>query len=625
MTTTTTTPSKTWPRVRDFLVYVIGQVRTLKKIYPGIMHLLIFWGMIIQVIGTAIKLMQMGLFVPFTWPLFSRGFYFGFELVMDLAGIAVILGVLMAALRRIIFKPSFLETAWDDVQALILLFLLPSVGFFMEGIRIVSASPTGTEWAPIGKVVASLLRGWGLSPATANAIHPYFFWLHIGLGLIFAFSIPFTKLRHLLNTPLHIILKTTRADGEIESIADIMDAEILGVGQITEFSSLDLLSFDACLQCGRCEEVCPATNSGMAYSPRTLLRDLRESMAGALITPGDGATLELPSALFDEGRLWACTTCGACIAACPAFIRPPEKVIDLRRSQVLMTGEMPKTVGETLRNFERQSNPWGMPPQTRADWAKGLDVRTLSPGDEVDVLFFVGCAGAFDDRNKKVTQAFVRLLKALNVDFGILGVDEICCGETARRMGHEYLFQTYVEENIATFKEIKFNKIVTQCPHGLNTLKHEYPKFGGEYEVQHSTEFLAELIPTLNLSSAVKDELGQLTYHDSCYLGRYNDIYDAPRDLLHQVNIKPIEMDKNRENSFCCGGGGGAMWLETEADVRINNARLEQALEAGAETIATACPYCLIMFDDAIRSKGLTEDVKVVDIAEVLARGLGDG
>lgn len=622
MTTAKTARSQTWPRVRDFLVYVIGQIRTLQKLYPGIMHLLIFWGMIIQILGTAIKLMQMGLFVPFTWPLFSPNVYYGFELTMDLAGIAVILGVSMAALRRIVFKPSFLETAWDDVYALTLLFLLPSVGFFTEGLRIVSASPAWAGWAPLGNVVAGWLRGWGLSPATADALHPYFFWLHVGLGLAFALSIPFTKLRHLVNTPLHIIFKTDRPTGEIESIADLMDAEVLGVGQITEFSALDLLSFDACLQCGRCEEVCPATQSGMVYSPRTLLRDLRESLAGALITPGDGSTLELPPALFAEEYLWACTTCGACLPACPAFIRPPEKVIDMRRSQVLMTGDMPKTVGETLRNLERQSNPWGMPPQTRADWAKGLDVRTLSPGDKVDVLFFVGCAGAFDDRNKQVTQAFVRLLKALKVDFGILGLDETCCGETARRMGHEYMFQTYVEENIANFEGIEFNKIVTQCPHGLNTLKYEYPKFGGEYVVQHSTEFLAELIPTLDLSPAVKDELGRLTYHDSCYLGRYNDIYDAPRDLLGQVNIKPIEMDKNRANSFCCGGGGGAMWLETEAETRINRARLEQALEVGAETIATACPYCLIMFDDAIRSKGLTEEVKVLDIAEILEKGM---
>ncbi|MEA2008764.1 MAG: 4Fe-4S dicluster domain-containing protein, partial [Chloroflexota bacterium] len=456
MTTTTTAPSKTWPRVRDFLVYVIGQVRTVKKLYPGIMHLLIFWGMIIQVLGTTIKLMQMGLFVPFTWPLFSPNVYYGFELVMDLAGIAVILGVLMAAFRRIFLRPSYMETAWDDVQALVLLFLLPSVGFVTEGMRLLSASPVGAGWSPVGNVVANLLRGWGLSPGTADALHPYLFWLHVGLGLAFALSIPFTKMRHLVNTPLHIIFKTDRPEGEIESIADIMEAEILGVGQVTEFSSLDLLSFDACLQCGRCEEVCPATQSGMAYSPRTLLRDLRESMAGALITPEDGATLELPSALFEEEHLWACTTCGACLDVCPAFIRPPERVIDMRRSQVLMTGDMPKTVGETLRNFERQSNPWGMPPQTRMDWAKGLDVRTLSPGDEVDVLFFVGCAGAFDDRNKQVTQSFVRLLNALDIDFGILGLDEMCCGETARRMGHEYLFQTYAEENIAAFEGIKF-------------------------------------------------------------------------------------------------------------------------------------------------------------------------
>ncbi|MBS1248814.1 MAG: EtfAB:quinone oxidoreductase [Chloroflexi bacterium] len=625
MTTANATRPAIWPRIRDFLVYVLGQARTLKKPYPGIMHLLIFWGVLIQVVGTAIKMMQMSLFVPFTWPLFSTNVYLAYELIMDLAGIAIILGVVMAAFRRTIIRPHYMATSWDDVYALGLLFLLPSVGFVTEGMRLLVDAPAWAGWSPIGEVMANLLRVVGVSPAAVAPLHPYFFWLHVGLGLLFALSIPFTKMRHLVNTPLNIIFKTDRALGEIQTIDDIMEAETLGVGQVTEFSSLDLLSLDACLQCGRCEEVCPATISGMPYSPRALLADLRDSMAGTLFTPEDDSAPDLPPALFAEEHLWACTTCGACLPACPAFIRPPENVVDLRRSQVLMTGDMPKTVGETMRNLERQSNPWGMPPQTRVDWAKGLDVRELSPGDEVDVLFFVGCAGAFDDRNKQVTQSFVRLLNALEVDFGILGLDEMCCGETARRMGHEYLFQTYAEENIAAFEGIMFNKIITQCPHGLNTLRDEYPKFGGDYEVQHSTEFLAELIPTLNLSPAVKEELGRLTYHDSCYLGRYNDIYDQPRDLLQEVDVQPVEMDETREKSFCCGGGGGAMWLETDAETRINRARLEQALDVEADTIATACPFCMIMFDDAVRTEGLTEEVKVLDIVEVLERGMSDG
>jgi len=243
--------------------------------------------------------------------------------------------------------------------------------------------------------------------------------------------------------------------------------------------------------------------------------------------------------LLEEEFLWSCTTCGHCLDVCPAFIRPPEQVIDLRRAQVLMTGDVPQTVGETLRNFERQGNPWGMPAQNRMSWAEGLDVKVLSPGDKVDVLYFIGCAGAFDDRNKKVTRAFVEILNKLKVDYGILGDAEMCCGETSRRMGNEYLFQVAAEENIGVLSEIDFQKIVTLCPHGLNTLKNEYPAFGGKFQVQHGVEFLADLLPGIQFQGSINKDLGRLTFHDSCYLGRYNDIYTQPRDLLEKANLSP--------------------------------------------------------------------------------------
>jgi Fe-S oxidoreductase len=259
-----------------------------------------------------------------------------------------------------------------------------------------------------------------------------------------------------------------------------------------------------------------------------------------------------------------------------------------------------------------------MPPQDRTAWIGDLEVRILQPGDEVDVVFFVGCAGAFDDRNQKVTRSFARLLNKLGVDYGILGLDENCCGETARRMGNEYLFQVYAEENITALNKIKFNTIVTQCPHGYNTLKHEYPVFGGHYNVIHSSEYLVRLLAERDLPRSGELELGRLTYHDSCYMGRFNDIYDEPRTLLKKANLNVLEMEDHHEKSFCCGGGGGAMWLETEAETRINQTRLDHAKNIKADTIATACPYCLIMMDDAIRSKGLTGDIQVYDISEIL-------
>jgi len=280
---------------------------------------------------------------------------------------------------------------------------------------------------------------------------------------------------------------------------------------------------------------------------------------------------------------------------------------------------MPKSVGDTMRNLERQGNPWGMPPENRMAWAEGLDVRELAPGDQTDVLLFTGCAAAFDERNKKVTRALVKVLKKMNVDFAVLGFDEMCCGETARRMGHEYIFQEFAKQNIETFGKVNFNRIVTPCAHCFNTLKNEYPQMGGDYTVEHYSEYLA----SLDIPGVAGDKMdGKHTFHDSCYLGRYNDIYNAPRKLLDNAGVTRVEMVRQKENSFCCGGGGGGMWMETDASTRINHHRLQDALDVHADVVATACPYCLIMFDDAVRSKGIGDDIKILDIAEILAQRL---
>jgi Fe-S oxidoreductase len=346
---------------------------------------------------------------------------------------------------------------------------------------------------------------------------------------------------------------------------------------------------------------------------------------------------EIMGAAMTEEYPWYCTTCGACLVKCPAFIRPVDEVIDLRRFQLLSSGKMPKSVGDTMRNMERQGNPWGIPPENRMAWAEGLNVRELAPGEQTDVLFFTGCAAAFDDRNKKVARAFVKLMQKAGVDFAVLGFDEMCCGETARRVGHEYIFQEFAKQNIETFSKVKFNRIVTACPHCFNTLKNEYPQMGGTYEVLHYSELLDALVKVGKLQvSAISDQPAPsggegssvvrrpslVAFHDSCYLGRYNNIYSQPRELLDQAGVNWVEMSRRGEDSFCCGGGGGGMWMETSAETRINHRRLKDALDAKAEIVATACPYCMLMFDDAIRSKGLGEQVKVMDIAEVLAAKL---
>jgi len=610
------------PKVRDFLVHAVGQVRIIRKAYAGIMHALIFWGVTIQIVGTALNLMQMQLFIPFVELPFPRGVaYLAYELVMDLAGVAILVGVGMALFRRIVLRPKSLVSGWDDYFALGLLALLPLAGFTLEAMRLTSKTPQWANWSVVGNALAQVFQSLGMQPQTAAAWHPILLWTHVGLGLTFVASIPFTKLRHLFTTPLNVIFHPRRKEGVLEKIENIEETELLGVGKVNEFTAAQLLSFDACVRCGRCEEVCPAALSGMDYSPRAFIQSLRQEMVGGLIKRNGKNAGELDQDL-PEGIAWYCTTCGACLAGCPAFVNPVDEVIDLRRYQTLTTGKIPKSVADVLRNMERQGNPWGIPAEERTAWAEGLDIRELQPGDETDVLLFLGCAFAFDERNKKAARAFVKLLQSAQVDFGILGMDEMCCGETARRLGHEYLFQVFGEQNIETFSSIQFKRIVTQCPHCFNTLKNEYPQLGGNFEVQHYTEYLVESGLYTGFQGSGSNGSGKTTYHDSCYLGRYNQIYQQPRQLLNQAGVDLVELPRKLENSFCCGGGGGQMWLETDAETRINHRRLEEALVVNAETIATACPYCLLMFDDAIRSKGLGEEIQVKDISEVLAAKL---
>ena len=613
---------KIFNQIKDFLLYSLLQLRIWKKIYPGIMHFLLFWGVTIQLIGTAIILMQMKLFTPFELSIPRMSDYFLFERIMDLAGIFILVGVVMAIIRRKVMKPKYLGYKWDDYFVIALLTLMVLAGFTTEAMRLISALPEWMAYSFIGSIVSNLFLAWGVTPEIAFRLHPYFVLLHIFLGLVFGASLPFTKMRHMIMAPLYIWLRPRRHIGALAKIEDIEETELLGVGNINEFTSRELLSFDACLDCGRCEDVCPATASGLDYSPRTLIQSLRDDAVNALVKRnGNGSSRELSAEMFKEETLWACTACGACLTRCPIFIRPPERVVDLRRYATLMTGEMPKSVGDTLRNMERQGNPWGMPPQDRMKWADGLDVRELAPGDDTDILFFAGCAAAFDERNKKVTQSFVKLLKKADVDFGVLGLDEACCGETARRMGHEYIFQVMAEQNIETFNEINFKRIVTQCPHCLNTLKNEYSQMGGDFEVIHSSQLLTEIADNLDIDQAKGDGIeGKLTYHDSCYLGRYNNEYKAPRNLLDKAKIDRVEMERSGENSFCCGAGGGGMWVETDADKRINHKRLQDAIDVEADVVATACPYCLTMFEDAANSKGLGEQLQVLDISEVLEK-----
>jgi Fe-S oxidoreductase/nitrate reductase gamma subunit len=614
--------SSSWPRrTVDFLLHVVVQDRVLSRLYPGIMHFMIFWGMTIQVLGTIINLLQYPLFLPIELPWPTGNAYLGFELVMDIGGGMLLIGLLMAIARRVFFRPSYLVNRWDDWYTLLLLLTITLLGFFSEAARLIAAQPAWRAWSPIGNALALSLQGMGVQLAPEAQIHAFFFWAHAATGTLFVVSLPFTKLRHLLSGPLNILLRKIRPLGELETIEDLETAETLGVGKTEEFTSQALLSFEACTQCGRCEDVCPSTISGMPYSPRALIYSLHRSTHENLMGENGSQPTPLLDGFLDAETPWLCTTCGACMHVCPMFVDPVSAVIDIRRYLTLTTGEIPGSVGETLMQMERRGNPWGLPKEEHATWAKELSVRVLQPGDSTDVLLYIGCAYGYDSRNQAAGRALVTLLQKAGVDFAILGAAEGCCGETARRMGHEYIFQVMAEENIATFESVKFNRMITPCAHCFNTLKNEYPHFGAKFEVLHHTEYLAMLNEEgkLNASGALTGK--RITFHDSCYIGRYNAIYDEPRQVLDVLeDVTRVEMKRHHSNAFCCGGGGGHMWMETDPNTRINQRRLQQVMEeAEAELVVTSCPYCLIMFDDAIRSKGVGEQVKVIDIAEAIA------
>ena len=609
---------------KELILHALVQDRVIKKLYPGIMHFLLFWGFVIQIVGTIISILQYELFTPFIITFPREGAYLGFELIMDIAGIMIILGGLMALFRRVVLRPTYLETRWDDWLALGLVFLLPIVGYCSAGFRIFASQPEWRNWAPVGNLFASMFAAFNIPQQSYDAFHQTFLWLHIGTGLAFVASIPFTKLRHLITGPLKITVKPERPTAALEPIENIEEAEKLGAGQVDEFPPILMLDFDACVQCGRCEDVCPSTFSGMPYSPRILIRDIRDGVHSTMINPNGKELGGLFGDIMESEYPWYCTTCGACIEACPLFVNPVDSVIELRRYLTLTTGDIPGAVGEALTGMERRGNPWSMPKENHASYAKELGVKVLQPGDETDVLLFIGCAFGYDTRSQQAGREFVKILQRAGIDFGILGPAEACCGETARRLGHEYLFQVMAEENIATFDSVSFNRLVTPCAHCFSTFKNEYPQFGGDYQVMHHTELLAELIREGRIKVKENLENRIFSYHDSCYLGRYNQIYDDPRTILHSIpDLELSEMPRSKQNAFCCGGGGGHMWMEIDPATRINHRRLDEVIEkAHADTVVTACPYCLIMFEDAISSKGVGDTVNAMDISEVISNHL---
>ncbi len=626
-------------RVRAVLVYVLGQKRLITgDLWPGLMHATIFWGFIVLTVGT-IEFFGKGFTESFSLPLVSGQPYF---LVMqDLLSLGVILAVGYAAFRRLVTRPRRLTLSTEGLVILLMIFGLMATDLLADGARM-RLDPLMTDrWAFGGTAVSRLYAG--LSPGAVQSSYTAFWWTHCLILLGFLVWLPYSKHLHIMAAPFNVFFQPLTPKGEFPSL-DLAESETFGVGRITDFTWKDLFDLYNCTECGRCTAVCPANVSGKELDPKLLILHLQEHLletgprllanAGGETKGGkpkggrpEGGGPEagremMVGGVIHDNVLWACTTCRHCVEACPVFIEHVPKIIDMRRFLVLDESRFPEELKPTFRNLETNGNPWQLSSQARADWARDLGVRLMADARRAEYLYWVGCYGSFDERNRKVARSVVKILQAAGVDFAILGNEEKCTGEPARRVGHEYLFQTLAQENIATLGRYQIQKIVTACPHCFNTLQNEYPQFGGHFRIIHHTQLIDELIRTGRLRvSRVGAE--RATYHDPCYLGRYNDVYDPPRNVIRAVSSgELVEMHQHRERCFCCGGGGGRAWLEEREGRRVNQIRVEQAMEVNPQLLASACPFCLTMFEDGVRGKGVADRIKTRDIAELVAEAI---
>ncbi|MBC7343357.1 MAG: 4Fe-4S dicluster domain-containing protein [Clostridia bacterium] len=637
-----------WERIKTVIVNSFGHSKMLRDPYPGIMHFLIFWGFAFLFLAAFLDVLE----AWFGLPIMFGQFYIGMSWLTDLMGLAGILGILVAIIRRYIQKPDRLDNIADDAVLLVWLLFILVLGFCLEGMRI-AANPDPWPYAnPVGTWVSALFAS--MNDQSLLSLYRYTWWVHGLTAMALVAYIPWSKAFHIFMGPANQFMRSLAPAGVISPIDfEDEDQEVFGAEKIEDLTWKQLFDTEACTRCGRCQDNCPAYLSEKPLSPKKMTQDLKahflekapillaqkqkdkskgddkEAEAGgrevAAVDEKAAAILEksLIGDVVTEDEIWACTTCRACQEQCPVFVEHVNKTVELRRYLVLTESRFPSEMQLAFRNMENNGNPWGVGWANRADWTEGLEVRNMAnvEGGQVDVLFWPGCAGAFDDRNRKVAKAMVNIMNQAGVDFAILGTEEKCCGDSARRLGNEYLFQSLVEENISTLKQYKFNRIVTQCPHCFNVLKKEYPQFGGEFTVIHHSEFLLELLQQGRIRPSKSQDL-TFTYHDSCYLGRYNEIYHQPRSILARVpGVKLVEMERNHGKSFCCGAGGGRMWLEEKLGKSINVMRTEQALATGAQAIATACPFCLTMLSDGLKSKD-KEDIAALDLAEILERSL---
>lgn len=605
------------------LIDVLGQRSVRRKKAPGIAHTMIFWGFIVITIGT-MEMVVEGIFHNVNLRLFGDQVFGTYNTIADVMTLGVLLGVCFGFFRRLVLKPHYLRTGPDALFVLAITSCLMLSLFAMNAFRVGTDPGFYANFFPLSSHLWALLLPT-VSPEAAYVGQELFYWTHLFLVLGFLCYIPNSKHLHILAAAPNIFFKHLGVPKAMEKTdLENENATSFGINKVSDLSWKNTLDLYACTECGRCEEVCPAAITGKPLSPARLVHDFKVELLKykqEVLTKNHDAIPHpvRPDSGLTEDVLWACTSCRACEETCPVYIEQTNLIFETRKSLVLMESRFPAEMQNVFKNLENNFTPWAFGHDTRADWCRDLNVKQMADHPNAEVLYYVGCAGSFDDRAKKVATAIVNLLKKANVDFAILGKEEKCNGDPARRAGNEYLAQMLIKENVETLNKYKPKKILTGCPHCFNTLKNEYPAFGAQYDVVHHTTFLADLIRDGKLKPKKSETTGEITFHDSCYLGRWNNVYDDPREILNaipELNVK--EMPRTKNKGLCCGAGGARMFMEETIGKRINVERTEEALATGAKVIASGCPFCSTMLTDGVKSKEKQDQVAVKDVAEIL-------
>jgi Fe-S oxidoreductase len=617
-------------------IAVLGQWCQLKNLTSrdraSIGHAFMAWGFFIFVVFY-FTFIILGAGFGLSETLEHTSFFFYYAWIMDIVAIFVIVGAGWGIIRRYLVKPPRLKGEQTAEAMIILVSVLihPITHLFKEATSIALSHPPaglGTALPPISSALSNLFANSAVG--TIEVWRTFFFWAHWSVVLFVLVYIGYSRYLHVIASIFNILFQSPPPKGAVQPI-DLKNVKTPGVASITDLTWKQILDLYACVSCGKCQDMCPATASSKPLNPKKLIQDLKSHLLevgpGLLKgqpedeeAPTDNPGVVLAGELITEDEIWACTTCRACDDICPVWVEHVDKIVDLRRNLVMTSRS--QTGREPLRNIRQRGHPWLGTTLAREDWTEGLDVKILAEDSNVDILYWVGCTEALEDRSIKVAQALAKVLKQAGVNFGILGEEESCCGDPARRLGNEHQFQLQVQKNIKLFNQYNVRKIVTACPHCYHTINNEYPQFGGNFEVVHHTEFIAQLLKEHKLNIASSNG-NIITYQDPCYLGRYNNIYKQPRQILSSLpGTTVVEMEHKKSQSFCCGGGGGRMWLEERIGQRISELRIDQAIKTNAQTIATACPFCLQMFEDAIKVKGLEESLKVMDITELVSSNL---